>query len=122
MNGYPHDDPLIPHGISVVVNAPSVFRFTASACPDRHLEAAEILGADERGATPDDAGEIVARVLEQAMRDTAVPNGLSGVGYGESDLAALARGAIVQQRLLANSPREVDEAALSDLFRGALRY
>ncbi|PWG74395.1 alcohol dehydrogenase, partial [Enterococcus hirae] len=35
--GYPDEEPIIPHGMSVIVNAPSVFRSTAAACPDRHL-------------------------------------------------------------------------------------
>ena len=113
---------MVPHGISVVVNAPSVFRFTAEACPERHLEAAECLGADVRGAAPGDAGEIVARRLESFMRETAVPNGLAAVGYGEGDLNALTAGTIVQQRLLGNAPRETFEPELDALFRAALRY
>jgi hydroxyacid-oxoacid transhydrogenase len=122
MPGYPPEQPMVPHGVSVVVNAPSVFRFTASACPERHLEAAESLGAETRGAAPEDAGEIVAKALEQAMQQTGIPNGLKGVGYAESDIPALVAGAIVQQRLLANSPRATGEAELSSLFRAALHY
>ena len=36
--------------MSVAVNAPSVFPFTACACPDRHVAAADWLGA--RPAAP----------------------------------------------------------------------
>ena len=36
----PGVEPLVPHGMSVILNAPSVFRFTASTNPQRHVEAA----------------------------------------------------------------------------------
>jgi alcohol dehydrogenase class IV len=120
--GYPQHEPMVPHGMSVIVNAPSVFRFTAEACPERHLEGAAWLGADARGASPKDAGEVLAEHLIRLMRSTGIPNGLSGVGYGERDVDALSQGAFAQQRLLTNAPREVGREHLPQLFRGAMRY
>ena len=61
-------------------------------------------------------------MLQTLMQATGVPNGLSGVGYGEADLGALTKGTMVQQRLLTNSPRAVDAAAVDSHFRAALRY
>jgi hypothetical protein len=34
--GYRTDHPIVPHGISVVVNAPAVFRYTAATNPERY--------------------------------------------------------------------------------------
>ncbi|MEJ7731445.1 MAG: hydroxyacid-oxoacid transhydrogenase [Polyangiaceae bacterium] len=120
--GYPGEGTMVPHGISVVVNAPSVFRAMGDTSPDRHLQAAAALGADTRGAAPADAGALLAAALIDAMRATGIPNGIGGVGYGETHLAALAAGAIAQKRLVDNAPRAVDDAAMRDLFRGALSY
>ncbi|MFO0591600.1 MAG: hydroxyacid-oxoacid transhydrogenase [Polyangiaceae bacterium] len=120
MPGYPDDEPMVPHGVSVVVSAPSVFRWTASACAERHLEAAELLGADVRSAGPVDAGRILSDHLSSLMRATAVPNGISGVGYGTSDLDALAQRAALQKRLCDNAPRPTGEAELHGLFERAL--
>ena len=120
--GYPQDEPMVPHGMSVIVNAPAVFRFTASACPERHLHGAACLGAEIKGACSDDAGEIVAGQLIRMMKATGIPNGVAGVGYLEADVAALTRGAWAQQRLLANAPRAVAETDLGDLYRAAMRY
>ncbi|HWB82122.1 MAG TPA: hydroxyacid-oxoacid transhydrogenase [Nannocystaceae bacterium] len=117
--GYPGDHPLVPHGISVVVNAPAVFRATASACPERHLEAAGWLGADIRGATPNDAGEVLATRLVEIMRALAMPNGIGGVGYVAADIPALVTRTQAQQRLLVNAPRAL---ALDRLFASALCY
>ncbi len=120
--GYPGKEPIVPHGMSVVVNAPSVFRFTSSACPERHICAAGWLGADTRGAAEADAGEVVAKQLIAMMRTTGIPNGIGGVGYAQGDVGALAKGAWAQQRLLTNAPREVTQASLEDLYVGALSY
>ena len=43
--GYEREMPQVPHGVSVVINAPSAFRYIAADNPDRLLEAARALGA-----------------------------------------------------------------------------
>jgi alcohol dehydrogenase class IV len=120
--GFPGHDAICPHGISVIVNAPSVFRTTAGVLPQRHAEAAAWLGADMKGAGPDDAGEVLASRILRMMRDTAMPNGVGGLGYAESDVPKLAEGAFAQQRLLANAPIQVDRESLAELYRQAASY
>ena len=121
-SGYPAEEPLVPHGMAVIVNAPSAFRFTAAASPERHLEGARLLGADTQGAGAEDAGEVLAKQIIRIMRAVGMPNGLSGVGYTEADVAALTEGAHPQQRLLQNAPREMSKPVLAGLFQQAMRY
>ena len=121
-DGYPSGHPLVPHGISVIVNAPAVFRFTAPACPERHVEAAELLGAEISGSDSSEAGEVLSELLEQMMRVTGMPNGISDVGYGDSDIENLAVGAFMQQRLLGNAPCAVSENDLVTMYSEAIRY
>jgi len=120
MPGYPEDEPMVPHGVSVVLNAPAAFRFTASASPERHLAAAGMLGAP-KDLAPSDAGDFLAGALERLMREARVPIGLRAVGYGARDVPALTKGTIVQQRLLSNAPRAVGEAELDALFTESMR-
>jgi alcohol dehydrogenase class IV len=120
MPSYPEDEPMVPHGVSVIVNAPATFRWTASAAPERHLEAAAMLGEETRGASASDAGAIVARAVDRLMKDAGVPRALDALGYGEGDVGALVAGTIVQRRLLDNAPRAVGEGELDALFRDAM--
>lgn len=120
-NGYP-DQPLIPHGMSVILNAPAVFRFTADACPERHLEAAQLLGADVSGARPEEAGDLLAGEIIRLMKATGMPNGLSAVGYTANDVGDLARGAFPQHRLLKNAPKAITETDLRQIYTSALTY
>jgi hydroxyacid-oxoacid transhydrogenase len=120
--GYAPDHPIIPHGMSVILNAPSVFRWTAQANPGRHLQAATWLGADIRGASEADAGNILADALIGLMRATGMPNGLSGVGFGDADVDNLVEGTLPQHRVTKLAPRPVTAEDLRDLFRGAMCY
>jgi hydroxyacid-oxoacid transhydrogenase len=120
MSGYDAEHPLVPHGISVVTSAPAAFRFTASACPERHLEAAAALGDDVSGAQLHDAGAIVGRCLERHMRATSVPVDLAALGYLRSDTPALVDGTIVQRRLLDNAPCAIARPELERIFDDAM--
>ena len=120
--GYRIPSPFVPHGISVVVNAPAIFRFLAEGAPERHLEAASCMGAETGGATVDDAGEIVADRMIRLMRDTHAPNGLSGVGFGPGDVGNLAASSIRQTRAINNAPRIADLRTMEDIYSAAISY
>ena len=121
-DGYPEGEAICPHGMSVIVNAPAAYRFTAPGCPERHTEGAQLLGADTGEAEPADAGTVLAQHLEEMMRATGVPNGIGGVGFTEDAVDGLAEAATAQQRLLLVAPVAVKEADLKMLYREALSY
>jgi hydroxyacid-oxoacid transhydrogenase len=118
--GYQVDHPLVPHGVSVILNAPAVFRFTASANPKRHLQAAAALGADVSAARPADAGKILADTITAFMRRLKVPNGLRALGYDSSHIPALVEGTLPQHRVTKLSPRPASEEDLARLFEDAM--
>ena len=118
--GYATDHPLIPHGISVILNAPAVFRFTASANPARHLRAAEALGANVSGVKDADAGRILADRIVWFMERLGVPNGLKAVGYSSSDIPRLVEGTLPQHRVTKLSPRPANPDDLAAMFEDAM--
>ena len=120
--GYPTDHPIIPHGMSVILNAPAVFRFTAPANPKRHLLGAHLMGVNIYNAREEEAGDILSAAIIDLMKQTGVPNGLSAIGFRESDIPALVEGTLPQHRVTKLSPRPADRAALTALFTDAMRY
>lgn len=111
---------IIPHGMSVVLTAPAVFRFTAAACPDRHLYAAQLMGATIADASPERAGHILADQIVSLMKQLEVPNGLSAIGFAESDIPALVEGTLPQHRVTKLSPRPAGAEDLTRLFKDAM--
>ncbi|MBM3736940.1 MAG: iron-containing alcohol dehydrogenase [Acidobacteria bacterium] len=122
MPGYLVDRPLVPHGISVILNSPAVFRFTAVANPARHLNAAAALGADVSRVAPEDAGKVLADRILWFMRRVGVPNGLKAVGYESGDIARLVEGTLPQHRVTKLSPRPAAAEDLAAIFEDALAY
>jgi hydroxyacid-oxoacid transhydrogenase len=119
--GYPPDTPIIPHGMAVVLNAPAAFRFTGPARPERHLEAARLMGVDTGGASEEEAGDVLARAVIDLMRETGMPNGLAAVGYTEADVDALVQGTLPQHRVTKLCPRPFTAEDLRSMFLDSLR-
>jgi alcohol dehydrogenase class IV len=109
-SGYPDPHPFVPHGFSVTVTAPAAFRFTEPALPERHREAARLLGG---------TGDL-SEAFEALMRDVGAPLTLRELGYTEDDLPALTEGASKQQRLLVVAPREAGPPDLEAILRASL--
>ena len=118
--GYLVAHPLVPHGVSVILNAPAAFRFTSPACPERHLKVAEILGAKVNSARLEDAGKILADQIIGFMQDLRIPNGLRGLGYQSSDIPALVEGTLPQHRVTKLSPRPFEPEDLAQIFSEAM--
>tara|TARA_B100000676_G_scaffold94546_1_gene94377 strand:- start:17320 stop:18597 length:1278 start_codon:yes stop_codon:yes gene_type:complete len=119
--GYQVDHPIVPHGMSVILNTPAVVRFTAPSDPRRHLRAAAALGADTADAPPEAAGEILADRVMHFMKLTDMPNGLSAVGYTADDIPALVKGTLPQHRVTKLSPIEAGELELTKLFEDSMQ-
>ncbi len=121
MPGYPTSHSMVPHGVSVILNAPAVFRFTARANPERHLAAAAALGTDVEGIPAEEAGVTLADAITGFMRRLDVPNGLGALGYTEADIPELVKGTLPQHRVTKLSPRPFTEQDLALMFGAALR-
>jgi len=73
-------------------------------------------------ASIEDSEEMVDYMAEYFFtlaKGLGLPTSLREVNIPESDLAALAEGAMQQQRLLINNPREVSQADALDIYRAA---
>lgn len=120
--GYDTNHAMVPHGISVVVTAPAVFRFTYPTNPERHLHAAELLGVSVKDISYEEGREALPRAIIQLMRDCGVPNGVQALGYNKNDIPALIEGTMKQQRLISCCPRDVSTGELEEIFEASMGY
>ncbi len=126
--GYQTDNPIIPHGVSVAVTAPAVFKFTGSSNPERHLAAAEVFGKDISNVKKESAGEVLSEALSEFLVSLGdQPRGLKPLGFTQGHIDELVEGTIPQKRVLMLAPSlsmEVNEEReqLRGLFEEALEY
>lgn len=124
--------PLLPHGYAVAVMAPAAFAATAAGSPERHLEAAALLGHTMAGRggpsgrpsaawAPDEIGDILGeQVAAFVQRAGDCPMGLAELGFTSDDVPTMVQGTIVQQRVLSVVPVAVDEELLAATFERAI--
>ena len=119
------DYPIIPHGVSVVITAPTVFDFTCQTKLDRHRKGAIMLGADENKIKFNDCDSIAGHLKERLlffMDKLNIPLGLSKIGYQFKDINALVDGTIPQERVTKLSPNPIDKDILGMLFEKSMAY
>ncbi len=126
--GYEVTSPIIPHGVSVAVSAPAVFRFTGASNPERHLAAAEAFGVDISNVKRESAGEVLAEALTKFLADLGdQPAGLKDLGFSSQHIDDLVEGTIPQARVLMLAPGLASELGqereqLRDLFEDAMTH
>jgi hydroxyacid-oxoacid transhydrogenase len=127
------DHDMVPHGHSVILAAPAVFRFTGQADPERHATCARILaqariaGGSSSNASSEsihnntnDAGAWLADEILDLCHRLQVPMGLKNLGYTRNDVPALVEGTLPQHRVTKISPRPVGRGELELLFLDAM--
>lgn len=127
--GYVTDVPIIPHGVSVAVTAPAVFKFTGASNPERHLQAAECFGVDTSQVKKESAGEVLSDALANFLVKLGdQPRGLKDLGFKKEHVEDLVEGTIPQARVLMLAPNlesenvEVERDQLRTLFNEAMTY
>ena len=118
--GYDVEEPMVPHGITVVLPAPACFRFTAPTNLERHVRIAELLGANTAGLSPVEAAMRLPETIIGLMKDVGCPNGLAALGYTRDDIPRMVEGGWRQQRLLVGSPRPVTKEDLARIFEESM--
>ncbi|KIJ57033.1 hypothetical protein M422DRAFT_40580 [Sphaerobolus stellatus SS14] len=126
--------PIVPHGVSVALTGPSVFKFTSPSSPSRHREALALF----RNTTVSDSS--ISRLSDESIGDAlydaiaafldvlGVPRGLKAIGYTSSDLDSLIEGTIPQRRVLDLAPGignvagEDGREHLRSILEGAMSY
>ncbi len=117
--GYPDEKPIIPHGLSVIINAPAVFKFTFESNPERHLNAASLMDSDELSSN-DKPGEILSSKIISLLRNLNMPNGLQELGYNHDDIPKLVEATLPQHRVTKLSPLKVGTKELEGLFSDSM--
>ena len=109
----------VPHGLSNSLMLAPVMRFCIETAHSMYAELGQIIKPGLSGSSTEQAMQL-ANYLGGLAGDLGLPQKLTEVGIGEDDIDQLAKDAMLQTRLLMNSPREITLHDAAALYREAL--
>jgi len=110
----------IPHGLSNALVLPHVLAFNASVAAPLYAELAPLVLGDQlrAGGVLQQTEQFIGALADFSLR-SGLPTRLRDTGVPQDMLPTLARDAMLQQRLLVNNPREVNEAHALAIYQVA---
>lgn len=109
----------VPHGLSNSLMLGSVMRFNLEHAHAMYAELGQIIKPGLQGSTLEQASQLVD-FLAGLSGELGLPERLMDVGITAEDIEQLASDAMLQTRLLMNSPRDITLQDAIDLYREAL--
>ena len=109
----------VPHGLSNSLMLAPVMRFCIETAHSMYAELGQIIKPGLSGSSTEQAMQL-ANYLGGLAGDLGLPQKLTEVGIREGDIDQLAKDAMLQTRLLMNSPREITLHDAAALYREAL--
>jgi alcohol dehydrogenase class IV len=109
----------VPHGLSNALMLGPVMRFNLEQAHSMYAELGQIIQPGLSGSTLDQATQL-AGYLGSLATELGLPGRLTDVGITDNDINQLAADAMLQTRLLMNSPREIHLQDAAALYAEAL--
>ena len=109
----------VPHGLSNSLMLGPVMRFNLEVAHAMYAELGQIIKPGLQGSTIEQATQL-AEYLSSLAGELGLPDRLVDVGITSADIEQLASDAMLQTRLLMNSPREITLSDAALLYKEAL--
>jgi alcohol dehydrogenase len=110
----------IPHGLSNALVLPHVLGFNAEVAAPLYAELAPLVLGDRLrvGSALEQTEQLLLALADFRVR-SGLPTRLRDAGVSEAMLPTLAADAMLQQRLLVNNPREINEQQALAIYQAA---
>jgi alcohol dehydrogenase class IV len=107
----------VTHGVSCALVLPYIFRFNASAIPNKIPKIAQSIKIDPAKKDVEELTELIYDSILNLMDDLKVPKKLSGVGLPEEAITKMAERLLQNRRLIQRNPKKISMEDAINLFR-----